>query len=248
MKAMILCAGYGSRLGDVTRDTPKPLLRVGGNFLVDYILGNLRKHGYSEVMINLHHQATKIRSGLASWAERGIAIHYSDEEVLLGTAGALKKVETFFAQEDAFLVHYGDIVTDLDLTKMLRFHRERRATATILVHRRQKSNSALSFDEHNCVQQFVERPSEAFWNTVDSTWVNSGVLIVSPRVLELIPKSGPSDWPRDIFPHLIRSQTLYAYCLEGYRIAVDSPDRLAQLENDIQSRKFTGELPVQTSR
>jgi len=239
MKAMILCGGYGTRLGDLTRDTPKPLLRVGGNALVDYILANLQKHGCSEVMINLHHQADQIRSGLEPWAARGVAITYSHEETLLGTAGALKNVEPFFAQEEAFVVHYGDIVTDLDLTKMLQFHRDRKAAATLLVHSRQKSNSTLRFDENYCVLEFVERPPEGFWKTIDTTWVNSGILILSPRVMDLIPTSGPSDWPRDIFPQLIQSRSLYAYCLDAYRIAVDSPERLAQLEADIQTQKFT---------
>ena len=239
MKAMILCAGYGSRLGELTRNTPKPLLRVGGNALVDYILANLQKHGCSEVLINLHHHADQIRSGLESWAARGVSITYSHEETLLGTAGALKNVEPFFAQEEAFLIHYGDIITDLNLTRMLHFHRERNAAATLLVHARQKSNSALSFDENYCVKQFVERPPEAFWKTVKTAWVNSGILILSPRVMALIPASVPSDWPRDIFPKLIQSQSLYAYCLDAYRIAVDSPERLAQLESDIQTRKFT---------
>jgi NDP-sugar pyrophosphorylase family protein len=239
MKAMILCAGYGSRLGELTRDTPKPLLRAGGFALVEYTLANLRNHGCLDILINLHHHADQICSVLESWAGRGVAITYSHEESLLGTAGALKNVESFFAQEDAFLVHYGDVVTDVDITKMLEFHRERNAAATLLVHTRQKSNSALSFDENYCVQQFVERPPEGFWETVGTTWVNSGVLILSPSVMALIPASVPSDWPRDIFPQLIQSQSLYAYCLDAYRIAVDSPERLAQLETDIQTGKFT---------
>jgi NDP-sugar pyrophosphorylase family protein len=239
MKAMILCAGYGSRLGELTRDTPKPLLRAGGETLLDYILANLQRHGYSDVLINLHHHADQIRSGLESWADRGVSITYSHEESLLGTAGALKNVESFFAQEEAFLIHYGDIVTDLDITKMLHFHRERNAAATLLVHASQKSNSALSFDENYCVQQFVERPPERFWKTAGTTWVNSGILVLSPCVMGLIPASVASDWPRDIFPQLIQSQSLYAYCLDAYRIAVDSPERLAQLETDIQTRKFT---------
>jgi NDP-sugar pyrophosphorylase family protein len=104
MKAMILCAGYGTRLGDLTRDTPKPLLRVGGNALVDYILANLQKHGCSEVVINLHHHGDQIRSGLEPWASKGVSITYSHEETLLGTAGALKNVEPFFAQEEAALI------------------------------------------------------------------------------------------------------------------------------------------------
>jgi NDP-sugar pyrophosphorylase family protein len=241
MKAMILCAGYGTRLGDLTRETPKPLLRVGGHALVDFILANLKKHGFSEVMVNVHHHADQVRAGLGHWAHRGVSIDYSFEETLLGTAGALKKVESFFADEEVFLVHYGDIVTDLDLTKMLQFHRERRATATLLVHKRQRSNSAVEFDGNQCIHQFVERPPESFWDKIHSAWVNSGVLLLTPRVFEVIPDEAPSDWPRDIFPKLISSQSLFAYCLDSYRIAVDSPERLAQLESDLDAQIFTFE-------
>ncbi len=235
---MILCAGYGTRLGDLTRETAKPLLRAGGHALVDFILANLQKHRFSEVMINLHHHADQIRNSLEHWASRGVFLTYSFEETLLGTAGAVKKVESFFAKEETILVHYGDIVTDLDLTKMLQFHRERRAAATLLVHRRQKSNSALVFDENYCVQKFFERPPEAFWENIQSAWVNSGVLLLSPSVMDLIPETMHSDWPRDIFPKLIKSGSLFAYCLDCYRIAVDSPERLAQLNSDLHSQKF----------
>lgn len=238
MKAMVLCAGYGSRLGKLTEALPKPLLRAGGHALVDHILANLRAHGFGEVMINLHHRAQLIRDALVHWERRGVTISFSEENTLLGTAGALKKVEGFFSGEEAFLVHYGDIVTDVDLTNMLEFHRTREALVTLLVHRREKSNSALVFDQHHCVREFVERPPEEFWDTVSQVWVNSGVMIVCPEVLKWVPDAIPSDWPRDIFPALIRRQGVYAHCLDGYRIAIDSVERLMQLEADIQAGRL----------
>ncbi len=233
MKAMVLCAGYGTRLGELTRDTPKPLLKAHGISLLDHILENLKLHGCSEVMINLHHHADQIRQSLEPWKERGLALNFSFEENLLGTAGAVKKVNDFFKGEEAFLVHYGDVITNVDLTQMLNLHKARRATATLLVHNRKRSNSSLTFDETFRVKAFVERPPESYWDTVDATWVNSGVMAFSSSVLDLIPESGHSDWPRDIFPKLIPSGQLYAYCLDRYRIAVDSPERLQQLEQDI---------------
>lgn len=245
MKAMILCAGYGSRLGKLTEALPKPLLRAGGHALVDYILANLRAHGFGEVMINVHHQADKIREALAPWEDRGMVIFFSEEDTLLGTAGAVKKVADFFSREEAFLVHYGDIVTDVDLTKMLQFHRNRGALVTLLVHSRNKSNSALMFDEQFCVREFVERPPETFWDNVSQAWVNSGVMLFSPEVLGSIPDGIPSDWPRDIFPELIRRRAVYAYCLDGYRIAVDSVERLQQLEADMHAKRFTGGAALQ---
>jgi len=240
MKAMILCAGYGTRLGELTRDTPKPLLRANGVSLVEYILANLRKHGFEEVMINLHHHPERIREGLKSWNRRGMKLSFVHEETLLGTAGALKNVSEFFTNEEAFVVHYGDVVTNVDLKKMLSFHRARKATATLLVHQRKRSNSALKFDETYRVREFLERPPAEFWETVDTTWVNSGVMIFCPEVLDLIPPGIPADWPKDIFPHLIAAGGLYAYCLEEYRIAVDSADRLEQLHTDIRTGLFNG--------
>ena len=238
MKAIILCAGYGTRLGELTRDTPKPLLKVEGFSLVDYILANLRKHGFVDVTINLHHHPERIRESLADWSERGVTLSYSYEEKLLGTAGAVKKVGDFFTREDMFLVHYGDVVTNVDLKKMVSFHHSHQAMATILVHKRRRSNSALKFDENFCVREFVERPAEAFWETVDTAWVNSGVMIFSPKVLDLIPLGDHADWPRDIFPDLISAGQLFAHCLEDYRIAVDSVERLGQLQQDIKRGQF----------
>lgn len=242
MKAMILCAGYGTRLGDLTKDLPKPLLRAGEHALVDYILWNLKQHGFGDVIINLHHQADKIREALRPWQNRGVSISYSFENELLGTAGAVKKAEAFFANEEAFLVHYGDVVTDVDLAKMMEFHKKCGALGTVLVHERKRSNSALRFDRDFCVQEFVERPPEAFWENIDKTWVNSGIMVFSPEVLKWIPESGPSDWPRDLFPRLIASRRLFAHCLEGYRIAVDSTERLTQLEDDIGVRQFEAQI------
>ena len=189
-------------------------------------------------MINLHHHAEQIRQSLEPWRQRGLAPHFSFEKHLLGTAGAVKKVNGFFTGEEAFLVHYGDVVTNVDLTEMLKFHKARGAVATLLVHKRSRSNSSLTFDETFRVTAFVERPPESYWDTVDTTWVNSGVMVLSPSVLDLVPDDGPSDWPRDIFPKLIPSGQLYAHCLDRYRVAVDSPERLQQLVKDIDDGKM----------
>lgn len=244
MKAMVLCAGFGTRLGELTQETPKPMLKAAGVPLADYILANLRKHGFTQVMVNLHCHADKIRAGLRDWSNKGVALSFSFEEALLGTAGAVKKVESYFSKEKEFLVHYGDVVTDVDLTKMVEFHRKKNALGTLLVHPRRKSNSSIAFDEDACIRHFVERPPEEFWKNINQTWVNSGVMLFSPRVLDFIPEIGPADWPRDVFPGLISERGLYAFCLENsYRMAVDSTDRLTQLENDIQSGQFTAFKP-----
>jgi mannose-1-phosphate guanylyltransferase len=238
MKAMVLCAGMGTRLGELTRQTPKPLLRIGQRTILEHILANLRHRGFNQVAINLHFEAEQIRATLGTGEGHGVQITYSQESELLGTAGAVGKMRSFFASEEAFLVHYGDIVTNEDFSALTAYHRHRDALLTLLVHSRQKSNSAMILDDENRILRFWERPDATFWESTRSTWVNSGVLIASPQVLDLIPENTFCDWPRDVFPQLLSSGRVYAYPLQGYRMAVDSEDRLERVRADLAAGTF----------
>src|SRR5579871_899511 len=145
MKAMVLCAGFGTRLGDLTREIPKPMLDLHGRPMLEYILANLRQHGFGEIGLNLHFMPEAIRDHFGDGSQFGLEIEYSYEPQLLGTAGGTKKMERFFrgseGTSEPFLIHYGDVVTNQDFTAMLDFHRQRNALATLLVHERTRSNS-----------------------------------------------------------------------------------------------------------
>ena len=225
---MVLCAGLGTRLGELTREIPKAMLALQGQPLLAYLLGNLRQHGFHEIAINLHFKPEMIREHFGDGVRHQLDLTYSYEPKLLGTAGGVKKMEDFFRNEPAFLVHYGDILTDQDFSAMLAFHRERRALATLLVHQRLKSNSIVSLDDTGRITAFIERPDEKSRAGQLSRWVNSGVCICAPEVLEAIPAGVPCDLPRDIFPKLIPSGRVYGFALTGYRCAIDSPERLAE--------------------
>ena len=134
----------------------------------------------------------------------------------------------FLAVEEAFLVHYGDVLTNQDFTAMLHFHLERKALATLLLHQRARSNSVVSLDKEERIIGFLERPTQEARRGVESPWVNSGICICGPQFLDEIPAGVACDLPRDIFPQLIDSGRLYGFPLSGYRCAVDSPERLAE--------------------
>jgi NDP-sugar pyrophosphorylase family protein len=229
MKAMVLCAGLGTRLGELTKATPKPMLPLQGRPLLDYILKHLRNHGYREVAINLHFEPDIIRNHFGDGTQFGLRITYSIEEQLLGTAGGLKRMESFFRDDPDFLVHYGDVLTDQDWTAMLQFHRDRKAMVTLLVHQRARSNSIVNLDPDGRVSAFLERPAESERHGQSSPWVNSGVCICSPEVFAEIPAGIACDLPRDVFPRIVGSGRVYGYPLEGYRCAIDSPERLAEV-------------------
>jgi NDP-sugar pyrophosphorylase family protein len=228
MKAMVLCAGFGTRLGDLTRELPKPLLPLHDQPLLAYLLGHLKSQGFREVAINLHFLPHLIGRHFGDGSRWEMKFSYSHEPTLLGTAGGVKKMAAFFRDQQAFLVQYGDVLTDQDFAPLIKFHTERNALATLLVHQRAKSNSVVSLDPSGRVIGFLERPSDEERRGVVSPWVNSGICICSPEILAHIPEGKTCDLPRDVFAPLVATGRLFGFPLTGYRCAIDSVERLAE--------------------
>ena len=196
--------------------------------MLEYVICHLARHGFNQIAINLHFMPDSIRDYFGDGSRFGIKLVYSYEPELLGTAGGVKKMADFLGAGGAFMVHYGDVLTDQDFTAMLHFHRERKALGTLLLHQRERSNSVVSLDKEGHIIGFLERPAEEARRGVKSPWVNSGICICDPQLLDEIPADMACDLPRDVFPSLIDSGRLYGFPLSGYRCAVDSPDRLAE--------------------
>ncbi len=228
MRAIVLCAGFGTRLGKLVDEVPKPMLSLGPRPMLEYILRNLARHGIREVAINLHFRPDVICNYFGSGQQLGLELTYVHEPELRGTAGSVRGLGGFLSADGPFLVHYGDVVTDQDLTAMLDFHRQRQALATLLVHRNPRSNSVLELDDEQRIVSFLERPTEEERRHRNSPWVNSGVSICDPAILGEIPADVPCDLPRHIYTKLVPARQLYAFPLTSYRCAVDSPERLQE--------------------
>lgn len=241
---MVLCAGYGTRLGDLTREIPKPMLPLGDHPMLEYILAQLRAHGFREMAINLHFLPEAIRTCFGDGARCGVALKYVYEAQLLGTAGGVKNMEEFLRESDPFLVQYGDVLTDQDFTAMLRFHRQRQALATLLLHQRAKSNSVVTLEADGRISGLLERPSEEARRGVASHWVNSGICLCGPEIFEHIPTQVACDLPRDIFPKLIAGGRVYGFPLSGYRCAIDSPERLEEARDAMATGRCRIELTL----
>ena len=227
MRAMVLCAGYGTRMGDLTRQTPKPMLPLPERPLLAYILAHLRAQGFEEIAVNLHFLPEIIRDYFGDGSEMGVALTYVHEARLLGTAGGIKNMEGFLRESDPFLAQYRDVVTDQDFTAMLRFHRERGALATLLVHRRARSNSVVSLDGegHHRVFGTAQRGGAArggvgLGEFRHSVW----------RPGNFCAHSGGDGvrFARGTFSKLAGTGRLFGFPLSGYRCAIDSPERLAE--------------------
>lgn len=244
MKAMVLTAGCGTRLGALTQERPKPMLDVGGMPLLERILRHHYTCGVRQVVLNLHYLPDVIRSHFGSGEALGLAITYSVEPMLLGTAGALRHAAARL-REGPFLVQYGDVLCTQDIGPLFERHRAKGALATILVHRRPGSNSVVTVADDGRVTGFWERPTEPPPASEADRWVFSGLCVLSPDLLDLIPDGVVWDLPRDVFTPLVSSGRLQAVPLGAFRLAVDSPERLAQARiAAVQGQLSSGGLHV----
>ncbi len=237
---MILAAGHGTRLGDLTRDRPKPMLPIGEEPLIAHTLRYLARHGYDHIAINLHFRPEIIENHVGDGRQFGVSVTYSHEEALLGTAGSVKRLEPFFRGEPDFLVIYGDLLIDQDLGQLLHFHRASAAAATLLLHQRPGSNSLVRREDDGRITDFLERPSDEQRRRAPHPWVNSGVQILGPRILQAIPAAGACDLPRDIYVPLLsqKRERIYGFPLSGYRCAIDSPERLAAAQSAFAEGRY----------
>jgi mannose-1-phosphate guanylyltransferase len=197
MKAMVLAAGLGTRLRPLTEDRPKALVEIGGRTLLEITLTRLRDFGIREVIINAHHFADKIIDYLKASNKFGINIEVSREEILLDTGGGLKKAAHFFQNnpsnaDEPFLLHNVDVISTIDFRRMVQFHLESQALATLAVQARRTSRYLL-FDENlQLCGRHIEghepelvRPSQ-----MAHSLAFSGIHIISPRLLGMLSEEG----------------------------------------------------------
>lgn len=234
---MLLAAGEGTRLRPLTEKLPKPMILIAGKPILQHNVELLARHGIREIAINLHHCADEVTSHFGDGSRFGVSITYSYEPELLGTAGAVKKFESFFQDipstlplvaGQAFLVVYGDNWIECDLARLIAFHQARAGIATLALHYREdvRHSGVVALDGSDRVLQFVEKPRA---DQIPSHWVNAGILVLEPKVLDHIPASVPSDFGKDVLPHLLeQGERLYGYRLtgdEGIRW-IDTPEDL----------------------
>jgi NDP-sugar pyrophosphorylase family protein len=230
MKALILAAGLGTRLGALTLDRPKPMLPVGGRPLLEHTVGLLRTHGVREIAMNVHYFPEVITSYFGDGAADGVRIVYSREDVLLGTAGAARKLAPFL--DEPFVVVYGDVLTDEDLTDLMAWHRSTGAALTLTLYRVEDPTRVGIVEVYGTgrVLRFKEKPSR---DAVFSDLANTGILIVEPSVLRSLPADTYLDFGQHILPRLLtEGAPVYARLADGYVLDIGGPERYQQSQDD----------------
>ena len=194
MKAMILAAGLGTRLRPLTDSHPKALVELNGRTLLEITLARLRSFGVTEAIVNVHHFAGMVADYLKAHNNFGMRIEISrEDDLLLDTGGGLKKASRFFLENagqslsEPFLLHNVDVISTIDLRRMIEFHNEHRALATLAVQSRESSRLLL-FDDQ---QELRDRATEGSPATAHySSLAFSGIHVLSPRLLPMITETG----------------------------------------------------------
>jgi len=243
MKAIILAAGKGTRLGGLTDEIPKPMLPVHGKPLLEYIILYLKHNGITEVGINLFTMPEQITDYFGIGEKLGVKIEYSPEHELQGTAGSLLPFSEWLSGED-FLVIYGDILTNQKLKPMIDLHKKNSAFATLLLHKRKYSNSCIILNEKNRIIEFYERPDKKKIKELKRIFpngflANSAIQVLSNKILKYISDYNCFDLPKDVYCKVVNDKKIYGLELSGERIAIDSPERynLAQ-KVELKTNKY----------
>ncbi|MEB3198016.1 MAG: NDP-sugar synthase [Candidatus Sericytochromatia bacterium] len=241
MKAVIVAGGSGTRLRPLTYNVPKPMVPLFEKPFLQHQLDLLRRHGIRDVVINLHYLSAAIQDHFGDGSDSGMRVAYSLEAQPMGTAGAVLLAKPHF-DDEPLVVFNGDILTDVDLTALVRAHRERGAKATIMMVRVTDPTAygLLFTAEDGRVTRFLEKPS---WDEATLDTVNAGIYVLSPEVFEYVPEGEAFSFERGLFPLLLKlGLPVYGFLSEAYWLDIGSPAKYLQAHVDVLMGRVQVEL------
>jgi NDP-sugar pyrophosphorylase family protein len=234
MKAMVLAAGYGERMRPLTNSIPKPLLPIKGKPLLHYTLQLLKKNGINEVVINLHHLPNMIMDAFEDGSSLGVKIYYSYEKEILGTAGGIKAAEKFL-RDKTFLVINSDIIVDIDLKKVLEFHKKNMSMVTMVLREDPdvEKYGAIEIDSEGRVRRFLGKP-EYEGNLPLRKLMFTGIQILEPEIFDEIPGGRYCGTTEETYPKLMnKNAPIYGYEFNGYWIDIGTPERYEKAKGEV---------------
>jgi mannose-1-phosphate guanylyltransferase/phosphomannomutase len=231
MKAVILAGGEGTRLRPLTSTQPKPMLPIANVPMMEHIVRLLAKHGFDDIVVTVAFLANHIRNYFGDGSEFGVRMRYATEETPLGTAGSVRNASQEL--DDTFLVISGDVLTDIDLGKIVEEHRRRKAFASIALKRVENPvefGIVITRDDGS-IDRFLEKPT---WGQVFSDTINTGIYVLEPGVFEFIAQDEVVDFSGDVFPAVLaRDLPLYGHIADGYWEDVGTLDAYRRAHEDV---------------
>ncbi len=235
-----MAGGEGTRLRPLTSYQPKPMLPLGNVPMMEHVVNLLRRHGIEDIVVTVAFLANAVRTYFGDGSEFGVRMHYATEETPLGTAGSVRNAAEEL--DDRFIVISGDVLTDIDLTAIVKFHEERDALVTIGL---KAMENPLEFgivitNQDGAVERFLEKPG---WGQVFSDTVNTGIYVMEPEIFRHIDPSRPVDFSGEVFPALLaQSKPVYGYPATGYWNDVGSLGPYISAHADLLDGKVDAQL------
>jgi mannose-1-phosphate guanylyltransferase / phosphomannomutase len=214
VKAVIMAGGEGTRLRPLTSNVPKPMMPLANRPMMQHIVDLLKRHGFDEIVVTVAFMANHIRNWFGDGSEFGVRMVYATEETPLGTAGSVRNAMDELTEP--FLVISGDVLTDIDLTRIVEAHEHSQAMATIGLIR---VENPLEFGivitrDDGSIERFLEKPG---WGQVFSDTINSGIFVLDPSIFDHIEADRPVDFSSEVFPSLLAAgKPLFGAIAEGY--------------------------------
>lgn len=237
MKALILIGGEGTRLRPLTLNTLKCMVPIVDKHFFEHQFGLLKKHGINEIILSICHMPQKIKKILGTGEKYGVKIRYAVEESPLGTGGAIKNAEKYM--DDTTIILNGDILTDIDITKMAAFHKKSGASVTIALHKVEDPSAygLVETDSSNKVLRFLEKPNAD--ESRGNSWINAGIYIFNKKVLDYIPAGVNYSVERQFYPQVLKiGENVSAYKADFYWLDIGRLDKYMQANFDVLEKKF----------
>jgi mannose-1-phosphate guanylyltransferase/phosphomannomutase len=231
MKAVIMAGGFGTRIQPLTSSLPKPMIPLFNRPIMLHIVELLKKHDITDLVMLLYHQPFIIKNFFRDGADFGVKITYVTPLQDMGTAGAVKSAEKYL--DERFLVISGDLLTDFNLKKIVDFHEDSKAMATITLT---SVKDPLQFgvvitDKEKRITQFLEKPG---WGEVISDTINTGIYVLEPEIFKYIPEGENFDFSQDLFPQMLADKAaLYGVTAKGYWRDIGNTDSYREAYHDI---------------
>src|SRR5450755_3383119 len=236
-----MAGGEGTRLRPMTANQPKPMLPVVNRPIMEHVLRLLRQHGFDETVVTVQFLASMVRNYFGDGEDFGMSLQYATEEMPLGTAGSVKNAEDAL-RDGPFLVISGDALTDIDLSDLVRFHKDNGALVTVGLARvpHPLEFGIVIADDDGRIQRFLEKPT---WGQVFSDTVNTGIYVMEPEVLEEVPSGVVTDWSGQVFPRLLkRGAPLFGWVADAYWEDVGTHESYLKAQADVLSGKVKAEI------
>jgi len=246
MKAVVMAGGEGTRLRPLTVNRPKPMVPVVNRPVMEHIVSLVKSHGITDIIATLQYMPDVIQDYFRDGSDFGVDMSYSVEQSPLGTAGSVRQIAKDL--DETFVVISGDALTDMDLTDLIRFHKQKGSVATLALTR---VENPLEFgvvitDGAGRVVRFLEKPS---WSEVFSDTINTGIYVLEPEVFELMEYGQNYDWSKDIFPKLLAAgRPMYGYVSRDYWCDIGSLAQCLQANEDCLAGKVRVQMPGEEIR